>query len=263
MISGLSSNNLYSAQLAQQTSMARLSSAQRINSAKDDAAGAAISSSFTVQIRGAEQANRNLYDGLSLTNTASSGLGQISDQLQRARELAVQAGNGINSPSDTQALQSELNQLMQNVDQTAAGTQFNGQALLSGNTTTQIQSGSNPGDTQAITTSGATTSALGISGLNITNPANVSSVLQSLDNAIASVSSQSSNLGAVSSGLESNLEFNSAQSVATAEARSRIADADFAKESSNQAQASLRERVAMQAISLYNANQPNPLSFVK
>lgn len=263
MISGVSSNNLYSAQQAQQTALARLGSAQRINSAKDDAAGAAIASSFTVQLRGTEQVNRNIYDGLSLSNTASGGLSAVSDNLQRARELTVQAGNGINSASDSQALQGELNQVLQSINQVSGSTQFNGQNLLDSGFSASLQVGANPGDSQLVSAGGASTAALGLNGLDVSNQSNVNSVLQSLDAALSSVNSQQAELGAVSSGLESTLAANTSQNVASAASRSRIADSDYARESSNLTRANLSERAALQALSLYNANQPNPLNFVK
>lgn len=263
MINGISSNTLASLQQSQQTALTRLSVGERLNSAKDDAAATAIASSFSVQIQGVEQANRNIYDGLSLANTASSGVSQISDTLQRARELAVQAGNGINSPSDSQALQGELSQLLQNVNAAAGNTQFNGQDLLQGGASVQIQSGSGSGDQQVLNLSGATTSALGINGLDVSNSANVSNVLQALDSALNNLSSQQAQIGATQSSLESALSANGNKAVATAEARSRVADTDVAQESSNLSRANINERVALQALSLYNANQPNPLSFVK
>lgn len=263
MISGVSSNNLYSAQQAQQTALARLNSAQRINSAKDDSAGSAIASSFTVQLRGTEQANRNIYDGLSLANSASSGLAAVSDNLQRARELAVQAGSGINSASDSQALQGELNQVLQSINQVAGGAQFNGQSLLESGFSTQLQVGPSAGDSQVVSSGGASSTALGLNGLDVSNPSNVDSVLQSLDAALGSVNSQQADLGAASAGLESALSGNTAQNLAGAASRSRIADSDYAEESRNLSRANISERVALQALSLYNANQPNPLNFVK
>ncbi|MFY7915486.1 MAG: flagellin, partial [Rubrivivax sp.] len=114
------------------TAMARLSSGLRINSAKDDAAGVAISERFTSQIRGLNQAARNANDGISLAQTAEGALGSMSSNLQRIRELAVQAANATNSSSDRKALQQEVSQLASEVDRVAKTTQFNGKNLFDG-----------------------------------------------------------------------------------------------------------------------------------
>jgi len=133
------------------TSMARLSSGLRINSAKDDAAGLAISERFTTQIRGLNQAARNANDGISLAQTAEGALGNIGDNLQRIRELAVQSANATNSDSDRAALQSEASQLMSEVQRVSTQTNFNGISLLDGSFTTQtFQVGANAGETISV-----------------------------------------------------------------------------------------------------------------
>jgi flagellin len=133
------------------TSMARLSSGLRINSAKDDAAGLAISERFTTQIRGLNQAARNANDGISLAQTAEGALGNIGDNLQRIRELAVQSANATNSDSDRAALQAESSQLMSEVQRVSTQTNFNGISLLDGSFTTQtFQVGANAGETISV-----------------------------------------------------------------------------------------------------------------
>src|SRR5919204_3336783 len=118
--------NLTTSQGQLATALQRLSSGLRINSAKDDAAGLAISERFTTQIRGLNQAARNANDGISLAQTAEGALGSISDNLQRMRELAVQSANATNSASDRAALQQEVAQLKSEIDRVATQTQFNG-----------------------------------------------------------------------------------------------------------------------------------------
>jgi flagellin len=147
------------------TAMARLSSGLRINSAKDDAAGLAISERFTTQIRGLNQATRNANDAISLAQTAEGALASIGDNLQRMRELAVQSANATNSASDRAALQQEVSQLKAEVDRVAAQTQFNGINLLDGSfTAQQFQVGANAGQTIAISSiTSARGSALGAS----------------------------------------------------------------------------------------------------
>ena len=124
--------NLSTSQASLNTSIQRLSSGLRINSAKDDAAGLAISERFTSQIRGLNQAVRNANDGISLAQTAEGALKASGDILQRIRELAVQSSNATNSPSDREALNAEVNQLLKEIDRVANQTTFNGTKLLDG-----------------------------------------------------------------------------------------------------------------------------------
>ena len=148
-----SQRNLNSSQNALQTSLQRLSSGLRINSAKDDAAGLAISERFTSQIRGLDQAVRNANDGISLAQTAEGALAESGNILQRIRELSVQSANATNSASDRQALQSEVSQLVSELDRIASSTEFNGQKLLDGTFGTAIfQVGANANQTIQATT---------------------------------------------------------------------------------------------------------------
>src|SRR3989339_1179315 len=124
--------NLGTSQTALATSLQRLSSGLRINSAKDDAAGLAISDRMTAQIRGLDQARRNANDGVSLAQTGEGALSTANEMLQRIRELAVQASNATNSVTDRAALQAEANQLTSELDRLSTTTQFNGQNLLDG-----------------------------------------------------------------------------------------------------------------------------------
>jgi flagellin len=129
------------------TSMQRLSSGLRVNSAKDDAAGLAISQRMSTQVRGLTVAARNANDGISLAQTAEGALGKVGDMLQRMRDLAVQSGNATNSASDRKALQAELSQLREEVDRVAKTTTFNGAKLLEGSFTGGVfQVGANSGD---------------------------------------------------------------------------------------------------------------------
>ena len=141
---GMSANSLA-------TSMQRLSSGVRVNSAKDDAAGLAISERMTTQIRGLTVAARNANDGISLAQTAEGALGKVGDMLQRMRELAVQAGNATNSKADRAALQAEVKQLADEVDRVAKQTSFNGQKILDGTFAGAVfQVGANSGDVASL-----------------------------------------------------------------------------------------------------------------
>ena len=143
--------NLNNSQSALATSLERLSTGLRINSAKDDAAGLAIAERFTTQIRGLNQAVRNASDGISLAQTAESALGELTNNLQRIRELAIQSANVTNSASDRAALDNEVQQRLDEIDRIARQTSFNGQKVLDGslgNATFQV--GANVGETISI-----------------------------------------------------------------------------------------------------------------
>jgi len=158
-------NSLRTSALNQTTAMERLSSGIRINSAKDDAAGLAISTRMTANIRGLNAAIRNANDGISLTQTAEGGLASIGDNLQRIRELAVQSANTGNSDSDRAALNTEARQLVSEIDRIANNSQYNGIKLLDGsfqNQSLQVGAGNDANDRIAISIGSAKVSALGI-----------------------------------------------------------------------------------------------------
>ena len=154
--------NLTGSQMSLSTSMQRLSSGLRINSAKDDAAGLAISERFSSQIRGLNQASRNANDGISLAQTAEGALSSSSNILQRVRELSVQSANATNSASDRKAINAEANQLIAELDRIATTTQFNGKNLLDGTASTSVfQVGANANQTITTTTGNFRTNTYG------------------------------------------------------------------------------------------------------
>ena len=154
--------NLNTSQSQLATALQRLSSGLRINSAKDDAAGLAISERFTTQIRGLNQAVRNANDGISLAQTAEGALGETGNSLQRIRELAIQSANSTNSASDRAALNAEAAQLLAEVQRVGQSTQFNGQNILDGSfSSAQFQVGANANETISFGITGATTNLLG------------------------------------------------------------------------------------------------------
>jgi len=158
-----SQRNLNKSQGELTTSLQRLSSGLRINSAKDDAAGLAISNRFTSQIRGLSQAMRNANDGISLSQTAEGALGESTNILQRVRELSIQSANSTNSASDRRTLQSEVNQLVSELNRIADTTTFNGLNLLDGSFSQQaFQIGAEAGQTISIDVAGATGQILGV-----------------------------------------------------------------------------------------------------
>lgn len=264
MIGSISSpaNSLNQATNSLTTSLNRLSSGSRINSAKDDAAGLAIAAQMATQLGSENQALRNINDGLSVAETADGALGQVSDSLQRMRELALQAANGTNSVSDRQAIQAEFAQLGEGLDQLAAQTEFNGQKLLDGGLSIQIQSGANVGNTRSLALGDASASGLGIAGLDITSTQGAADAVDAIDQAIASVNTQRSAVGAAQASLSSAAASLTGTYESLAAAKSRIADTDYASESSNLSQTRVRQQAALQAVALYNANQAATLDLL-
>jgi len=148
-----------------ETSMERLASGKRINSAVDDAAGGAIASRMETRVSGMEQLIRNVNDGVSMVQIAESAMGEVNNMLQRMRDLAIQATNSTLTAGDRQTLQLEVDQLIEEINTIAATTQFNGQNILSGSgDTTSIQSGLNAGEAVSFTVGGVSASQLGLSG---------------------------------------------------------------------------------------------------
>jgi len=180
--------NLSSSQSSLATSLTRLSSGLRINSAKDDAAGLAISDRMSAQIRGLNQAVRNSNDGISLAQTAEGALSESGNILQRIRELAVQSANSTNSASDRQALNSEVNQLVSELDRIANTTSFNGLKLLDGSFASQsFQVGADANQTIGVNVGAATTDRLGINKSSTDNA--VSGITAATGNRVASIGS--------------------------------------------------------------------------
>jgi flagellin len=192
--------NLNKSQSAMSTSLQRLSSGMRINSAKDDAAGLAISERFTAQIRGLNQAVRNSNDGISLAQTAEGALGEVTTNLQRVRELAVQSANATNSASDRAAMQQEVSQLVAEIDRVAGQTNFNGVKLLDGSFSAQnFQVGANVGETITVATiANATKGGLGLdngtasaTGTAVTGTALAAGAISINGNSVAAVATAS------------------------------------------------------------------------
>ena len=160
--------NLNSSQKTLNSAIERLSSGSKINSAKDDAAGQAISNRMTSQINGLKQASSNANDGISLAQTTEGALNQINDNLQRVRELTVQASNGTNSSSDLDSIQNEINQRMEEIDRISGQTSFNGTNVLDGSKDSiSVQVGANDGQTISISLQKTDSSSLGLDGFNV------------------------------------------------------------------------------------------------
>jgi len=256
------------------TSMERLSSGLRINSAKDDAAGLAISDKMTSQIRGMTVAVRNANDGISMAQTAEAGMGNITDTLQRMRDLAVQAANtaGVSS-SDRQKLQTEFKQLGLEMKRIIQNTEFNGKKILNGslknanfqvgaNTATDNQISVNISDLEKVNSLSALFGTKLSIGSNATSN-NVRSAITAIDSAIKKIDTFRSTLGATQNrftttiaNLQSSIENQSA-------ARSRIIDADFAIETSNLSRTQILQQAGTAMLAQANQSTQSVLSLLR
>ena len=240
------------------TSLQRLSSGLRINSAKDDAAGLAIATRMTSQINGLNQAVRNANDGISMAQTTESALGEVTNNLQRIRELAVEAANGTYSTADRAALDVEVQQRLSEIDRIASKTTFNGQNVLDGSLgSVDFQVGANVGDTVAVdfSTLDSTGATLGLTGLSVTgaDATNANATITAIDTALTTVNTSRSTLGAVQNRFQSTVANLSSISESTASSRSQIQDADFAAETAAMSRAQILQQAGVSVLSQANA----------
>jgi len=215
------------------TTLERLASGLRINRAKDDAAGLAIAENLRAQVRGLVVAQRNSQDGISLVQTAEGALSETTNILQRIRELAVQAANGTQSDDNRTALNSEVAQLLSQIDNIAWETEFNGIKVLSTTNTITLQTGANAGQTLSVGVQGASTRQLGISNVSVSTMTLAVSALSTLDLAIRSVTTLRSSFGALQNRLEFTINALSIREENSAASESAIRDANIARETIN------------------------------
>jgi len=211
-------------------SLERLSSGLRINRAADDAAGLAIAEGFRSQVRGTQVAGRNAQDGVSLVQTAEGSLSETTNILQRIRELAVQAANGTQSTANRAALNSEVQQLLGQIDSIALDTDFNGVRVLSAPQTVTLQTGANPSQTLIVAVNGAKTNDLGVNNLAISAVNIAVSTISTIDRALTSVNTLRANLGALQNRLEFTINTLAIQEENASASESAIRDADIARE---------------------------------
>ena len=250
--------NLAASQGALATSMQRLSSGLRVNSAKDDAAGLAIAERMNAQVRGMNVAMRNANDAISLSQTAESSLGKVGDIFQRMRELAVQSANGTNSDSDRLSLNEEYVQLAQEATRTLGGTQFNGRNILASADANVFQIGANNStDIDRISVDGfdwtaateitnvlsnAVLTGAGTPTMEITDTATSQAAIAAIDTAINAVNSERASFGAIQNRFENVVANLMVATENQAAARSRIMDADYAVETANLSRASILQQ---------------------
>ena len=245
-------------------SIDRLSTGKRINSAADDAAGNAISTRMTSQIRGLNQAVRNANDGISLAQTAEGGMNEIVNMVQRMRELAVQSASGTLQDTDRVNLQAEVAELILQIDDVASRTDFNGVALLDGtNATVDIQTGSASGETVAITLTDVTTATLGVDAVDIATAAGADTALGLLDTALDDITTAQATLGAGQNRLQATVSSLVNRVTNLSESRSRIQDANFSEESTQLAKAQILSQASTAMLAQANQSQQGVLSLIR
>ena len=215
----------------------QLSTGNRINSAADDAAGAAIIEEMQAQINGLRQGTENVADMRNLVRTAEGGLNTIDDSLQRVRELSLQASNGILTSGQREIIQGEINQIMQGIEGTVQNTEFNGQRILDGSFAEMNTVASPDGSGMEVTIPEMSIAALGIEGFDVT----VSFDISTIDSAMETVSAARASLGAISNRFEHTMTSNDISALNLAASRSRFADTDVAREFSEMERTRLLE----------------------
>jgi flagellin len=255
------------------TSMQRLSSGLRINSAKDDAAGLAIAERMNAQVRGMNVAVRNANDGISLAQTAEGALAKVGDSLQRMRELAVQARNSTNSDSDKDSLNKEFAELQKEISRVLGGTAFNGKKILGDDATAltfQVGANTTADDEISVTTEDMTastdiTAVTGTSAVidSTATAGALKTVIDNIDTAIDTVNNTRATFGATQSRFEAVISNLQASVESQSAARSRIMDADFAQETAAMSRAQILQQAGNAMIAQANQLPQQVLSLLR
>jgi flagellin len=254
------------------TAMEQLSTGSRINSAKDDAAGMAIGTNMTSQIRGLNQAVRNLNDGVNLLQTAEGALGETTNMLQRMRELAVQSASGTYSTTQRSYLATEFLALGSQIENIASQTTWNGYTVLTGTTggttagTFSFQSGQTSGQTIDVAIGAMTLSALGITATStagVSTAASASAAIASIDSAINTVNSQRATIGAAVNRMTYAADNITNISANVSASRSTIMDTDYATASTNLSKAQIIQQASTAMLAQANQQPQTVLALLK
>jgi flagellin len=273
----LTSNALAKNDRAMSQSMERLSTGQRINSASDDAAGLAISSKMTSQIRGLDQAVRNGNDAISMVQTADGALVEVTNMLQRMRELAVQSASDTNTSTDRTALNTEFTALTTQIEATMDNTQWNGQDLLDGDSASlSFQVGANASQTITVTTLADmqtagpafssladTTSQTTLASLVITDGTKAANSIKGIDSALAVVNTKRAELGSTVNRLEYAVDNLANVSQNASASRSRVQDANYATESTELARTQIIQQAGTAMLAQANQQSQSVLALLK
>jgi flagellin len=266
LVSMNAQRNTSASQSSLATSMQRLSSGLRVNSAKDDSAGLAIAERMGAQVRGMNVAVRNANDAISMSQTAEGALGKVGDMLQRMRELAVQSANATNGASDRANLQAEYAELGAEIGRTLTTTKFNGQAIVGADAGAKVfQVGANAGETITVTTTNMATNAdiTGATGGALTDAATSTAALTAIDTALDTVNGERAKYGATQNRFESAIGVLQVSAENQAAAKSRITDADFATETANLSRAQILQQAGSAMIAQANQLPQQVLSLLR
>ncbi len=253
------------ANMALSTAMNRLSTGKRINSAKDDAAGLAISASMTAQIRGMNQGIRNANDGISMAQTGEGALDEVNNMLQRMRELAVQSANGTYSSTDTANITSEQDALAAQIGSIVSNTAFNGKNLFAtASNSVSVQAGANTADAISVSFTQLNASSTKLSAVvDFTNSKMKTGLsLSAFDDAINEVSTTRAGLGASQNRLQSAVNNLTNNATNLTDAQSRIQDADFSTESTNLAKAQILAQASTSMLAQANQSAQGVLKLL-
>ena len=267
------SNAANQASKALGTAMERLSTGKRINSAKDDAAGLAIATSMTSQVKGMGQAIRNANDGISLAQTAEGALGELTNMVQRVRELAVQSASGTYGDTDRDNMQKEVDQLAAQIDSVMKNTKFNGVEVFDDGTanagaarTVNIQASADSGQQIALTIDALDVSTMH-DGTNVVASVDTASdaatTITNSDTLLTAISGARATLGAGQSRLESAVNGLNSNITNLADARSRIEDTDYSAETTALAKAQILSQASSAMLAQANQSQQNVLSLLR
>lgn len=253
------------------TAMQQLSTGMRINSAKDDAAGLAIANSMTSQINSMSQGVRNANDGISLAQTGEGALNEVTNMLQRVRQLAVQSSSGTYSTADRTNMQSEVTSLSAEMNNIVTGTQFNGNNLFSTTGTAatfNIQAGANASDAVTLTSASLSTLATanlvgGAANLLVDTTAHATTTIANVDAALAQVNATSAGLGAGESELSAAVNNLTSGATNLTAARSRIQDTDYSAASTQLSKAQILSQASTAMIAQANQSAQGVLSLLK
>lgn len=264
------SNASKTANMALTTSMERLSTGKRINSAKDDAAGLAIASSMTSQVRGMNQAVRNANDGISLAQTAEGALGEVSNMMQRVRELAIQSKSETYGVDDRANLQLEVAELTTQIGEILTNTKFNNVALFNKTAVAStaaegfdIQVGATANETVTIPKVQVDATNLSATGLDVTDTAKAATTLTNIDAGLKAVNTARATLGASQNRLSSAVNNLTSNVTNLTDARSRIEDTDYTIETAALAKAQILSQASTAMLSQANQSQQGVLSLLR
>ncbi|GAB4267132.1 MAG: flagellin [Candidatus Rifleibacteriota bacterium] len=242
-------SNLLKADESTSKALNRIASGKRINSASDDPAGLAVAMAMESQNRGLLMQIANRQDEISLMQTAEGALGSTNDMLQRMNELSVQAANGTLTDADREAIQLEVDQIRQQIDQTANNTNYNTKPLLDGSLDIQLQNG------QQFSIPAMNSSALGVDQADLSTQSGASQAIGQVTQAINQVTSQRSTIGAIQNRIASEISSLRTELINTTAAQSRIEDADMAMEIINMYRSELQSKAAIKAFKMQDENR--------